>query len=149
IEALFTAAGRFTARVAAGGIRRSLFWMIVVTLLVGAAPFVGAPAALLPGLGASQPMPWLGWILWAVLVASTLGTVAVHGRRLTALIVIGAVGLLVSLAFALLSAPDLALTQLMVEMVTIALMMMALNYLPKQSKQARTPLRRWRDAALS
>ncbi|WP_202843281.1 monovalent cation/H+ antiporter subunit A [Luteimonas saliphila] len=149
IEALFTAAGRFTARVAEGGIRRSLFWMIVVTLLVGAAPFIGTSAAPLPGLGASQSMPWLGWILWAILVASTLGTVAVHGRRLTALIVIGAVGLLVSLAFALLSAPDLALTQLMVEMVTIAMMMMALNYLPKQSRQARTPLRRWRDAVLS
>ncbi|MDH5831787.1 monovalent cation/H+ antiporter subunit A [Luteimonas sp. M1R5S18] len=149
IEALFMAAGRFTQRVADGGIRRSLFWMIVVTLVVGAMPFLGAPDRLLPDLERSQSMPWLGWILWAVLVASTLGTVAVHGRRLTALIVIGAVGLLVSLTFALLSAPDLALTQLMVEMVTIALMMMALNYLPKQSKQARTPLRRWRDGLLS
>ena len=149
VEKLFNAAWRFTGRVAAGGIRRSLFWMIVVVLVVGATPFIGKEAALLGDLPAPQPMPWLGWILWAVLVASTLATVAWHGKRLTALIVIGAVGLMVSVAFAMLSAPDLALTQLLVEMVTIALMMMALNYLPKQSKQARTPFRRWRDALIS
>ena len=152
IEKLFAAAGRFTERVAAGGIRRSLFWMIVVVLVVGAAPFLGDAAAEAAGYGAlpsPQPMPLIGWIVWTVLVGSTLATVAAHGRRLTALIVIGAVGLMLCAVFALLSAPDLALTQLLVEMVTIALMMMALNYLPKQSKQARTPFRRWRDAGIS
>jgi len=149
IEAMFSAAWRFTERVAEGGIRRSLFWMIVLVVLVGAAPFVGKDAALLSGLPDPQPMPLLGWILWAILVISTIATVVWHGKRLTALVVIGATGLMVSVIFALLSAPDLALTQLMVEMVTIALMMMALNYLPKQSKQARTPFRRWRDIVIS
>jgi len=149
LEALFNAAGRFTERVAAGGIRRSLFWMIVLVVLVGAVPFLGKDAELLTGLPDPQPMPLLGWILWAILVISAIATVVWHGKRLTALIVIGATGLMVSVTFALLSAPDLALTQLMVEMVTIALMMMALNYLPKQSKQARTPFRRWRDVAIS
>jgi len=149
VEKLFNAAWAFTARVAAGGIRRSLFWMIVVVLAVGAAPFIGQEASLLGGLPAPQRMPPLGWVLWAVLVSSTLATVAWHGKRLTALIVIGATGLLVSVTFAMLSAPDLALTQLLVEMVTISLMMMALNYLPKQSKQARSPFRRWRDALIS
>src|SRR5690606_20865193 len=149
VEKLFNAAGRFTERVAAGGIRRSLFWMIVVVVAVGAAPFVGESGNLFEGLPPPQPMPVLGWILWLVLVGGAIGTVMAHSHRLTALIVIGAVGLMVSVVFALLSAPDLALTQLLVEMVTIALMMMALNYLPKQSKQARTPFRRWRDAAIS
>ena len=149
VEALFSAAWRFTERVAEGGIRRSLFWMIVLVVLVGAVPFLGKDAALLSGLPDPQPMPLLGWILWAILVVSAVATVVWHGKRLTALIVIGATGLMVSVIFALLSAPDLALTQLMVEMVTIALMMMALNYLPKQSKQQRTPFRRWRDIAIS
>ena len=148
VEALFNAAWGFTERVAAGGIRRSLFWLIVVVVVVGAVPFIGE-ASLLGGLPEPSPMPWLGWIIWAVLVASTIATVVWHSKRLTALIVIGATGLMVSVVFALLSAPDLALTQLMVEMVTVALMMMALNYLPKQSKQARSPLRRWRDVGIS
>ena len=149
VEALFAAAWRFTERVAEGGIRRSLFWMIVLVVLVGAVPFLGKDASLLSGLPDPQPMPLLGWILWAILVISAIATVVWHGKRLTALIVIGATGLMVSVIFALLSAPDLALTQLLVEMVTIALMMMALNYLPKQSKQPRTPFRRWRDIAIS
>jgi len=88
-------------------------------------------------------------LLWAVLMLATIGVVVVHSKRLTALIVMGAVGLLVSVLFVYLSAPDLALTQLLVEMVTIALMMMALNYLPKQSRQMRTPVRKARDIGIA
>src|SRR5690606_9619055 len=84
-----------------------------------------------------------------VLIVGTLGTVALHSKRLTALIVIGSVGLMVSLVFVYLSAPDLALTQILVEMVTVAMLMMALNYLPKQSPQQRSRLRRARDIGLS
>lgn len=149
VEALFDAAYRFTARVAKGGIRRSLFWMLVVVLLAASLPLQGQLSTLWDGARAMQPMPPLGWALWAILVGGALGTVAVHGRRFTALVVIGAVGLMVSVVFALLSAPDLALTQLMVEMVTVALMMMALNYLPKQARQSRTTLRRIRDALIA
>jgi multisubunit Na+/H+ antiporter MnhB subunit len=62
----------------------------------------------------------------------------------------GIVGLVVSLVFVGLSAPDLALTQLLVEGVTLLLMMLALRYLPAQS--GTTPerdARKLRDAALS
>jgi multicomponent K+:H+ antiporter subunit A len=55
-----------------------------------------------------------------------------HRRRLVALIMISVVGLLVSLAFVHLSAPDLALTQLLVEIVTILLVLLALDYLPRR-----------------
>jgi multicomponent K+:H+ antiporter subunit A len=87
--------------------------------------------------------------VWATGVAATLATVVLHRRRLVALVVMGAVGLAVSLAFMLLSAPDLALTQLLVEMVTIALMLLALNYLPEESPIERSSLRRWRDGAIA
>ena len=149
VEALFALARRFTARVANGSLQRSLFLMIAVALLLAGTPMLGGTFELLATLGRPQPLPVLGWVLWAVLVAATIGTVVVHGKRLTALIVIGAVGLAVSLIFVHLSAPDLALTQLLVEMVTIALMMMALNYLPKQSKVSRRPLRKARDIAIA
>ena len=45
---------------------------------------------------------------------------------------------MISLAFAYLSAPDLALTQLSVEVVTIILLLLALNFLPRR--------RRWKAA---
>ncbi|KPN19540.1 cation:proton antiporter [Xanthomonas sp. Mitacek01] len=149
VEALFALARRFTARVANGSLQRSLFLMIAIALLLAGTPMLGGTFELLATLGRPQPLPVVGWVLWAVLVAATIGTVVVHGKRLTALIVIGAVGLAVSLIFVHLSAPDLALTQLLVEMVTIALMMMALNYLPKQSKVSRRPLRKARDIAIA
>jgi len=149
IEILFRLATRFNQLVANGSLQRSLFWLLMVSLFVAAWPFIGILGETLHALPASQPMPLMGWLLWAVLMIATIGVVIVHGKRLTALIVMGAVGLLVSLIFVYLSAPDLALTQLLVEMVTIALMMMALNYLPKQSRQSRTPIRKLRDTSIA
>jgi multicomponent K+:H+ antiporter subunit A len=56
---------------------------------------------------------------------------------------------MVSLAFVLLSAPDLALTQLLVEVVTIVLMMLVLHYLPQTAPAEPSAARRWRDAAIA
>jgi multicomponent K+:H+ antiporter subunit A len=57
-----------------------------------------------------------------------------HTERLTALILTSAVGIVVSLAFLQFSAPDLALTQISVDVVTTILLLLALNLLPKVSK---------------
>ncbi len=51
-------------------------------------------------------------------------------RRLTALILVGGTGIVASLSFLWLSAPDLALTQLMVETVTTVLILLGLRWLP-------------------
>ena len=138
-------AAKLTATLENGSLQRYLGLMVLAALVMGATPFLAATLA----PGASQPMPPLGWLVWAIGVAATLATVALHRQRLLALVVMGAVGLAVSLAFLLLSAPDLALTQLLVEMVTIALMLLALNYLPEESPVERSRLRRWRDAAIA
>ncbi|MBL8907075.1 MAG: DUF4040 domain-containing protein, partial [Rhizobiales bacterium] len=52
------------------------------------------------------------------------------------LIFVSVIGLAVSLAYLWFSAPDLALTQLSVEVVTIVLMLLALRYLPQQAAQS-------------
>jgi multicomponent K+:H+ antiporter subunit A len=59
------------------------------------------------------------------------------------------VGLFVSLAFARFSAPDLALTQLLVEVVTILLVLLALYHLPEGEPIERARGRRVRDVALA
>jgi len=59
------------------------------------------------------------------------------------------VGLIISLAFAKLSAPDLALTQLSVEMVTIVLLLLALYFLPATTPIEPSLLRRAGDLALA
>ena len=66
-------------------------------------------------------------------LAATVATVLAHRQRLLALVLLGAVGLAVCLAFVWFSAPDLALTQLLVEMATIVLLMLALRWLPAAS----------------
>lgn len=92
------------------------------------------------------PVPIAGW---AMLVAATCGLVFLHRNRLLALILIGIVGLMVSIGFVFLSAPDLAMTQFTVEVVTIILLLLALNFLPKTTPYESTVLRRARDAGVA
>ena len=152
VDALYTLARRFTRRIANGSLQRSLLLMLLTAMVLATLPALGGLLDTGPGSD-RQPMPLQGWALWAMLVVATLATLVMHRQRLTALIVMGAVGTAVSLIFVFLSAPDLALTQLLVEMATIALMLLALNYLPQVSPtpraDSRRGLRRWRDAAIA
>jgi len=78
-------------------------------------------------------------------------------HRLAALALIGGTGIVTALTFAWLSAPDLALTQLMVETVTTVLILLGLRWLPPRlaSKGFATPppasvwLRRSRDMVIA
>lgn len=147
LDALSGLALRFTSAIVDGRLQRMLFLLVLVALVVGVAPFVGEGR--LPPWAAPQPIPPLGWALWVLLVACTLGGLFLHRQRLLAVMVIGGTGLAVSLVFVFLSAPDLALTQLLVEMVTLTLMLLAMNYLPSVSPPERARWRRVRDAALA
>ena len=152
VDALYNLARRFTRRIANGSLQRSLLLMLLAAMALATLPTL--PGLLGTGPGPDrQPMPLLGWGLWAMLVAATLATVVMHRQRLVAVIVLGAVGTAVSLTFVFLSAPDLALTQLLVEMATIALILLALNYLPQVSPTPQAGswrgLRRWRDALIA
>ena len=91
-------------------------------------------------------VPIAGWLM---LVAATLGLVFLHRNRLLALILIGIVGLMVSVGFVFFSAPDLAMTQITVEVVTIILLLLALNFLPNRTPKESSVLRRTRDVAIA
>ena len=93
-----------------------------------------------------EPVPMTAWIL---LVTATAVLLRYHRNRFLALILMGVVGLVVSMAFAYLSAPDLALTQLSVEVVTIILLLLALNFLPRHTPVESTAGRRLRDGVIS
>ncbi len=84
-----------------------------------------------------------------MLIAAVAGLVLLHRNRLLSLVLIGIVGLMVSIGFVLLSAPDLAMTQFTVEVVTIILLLLALNFLPKRTPVESTVLRRVRDAGVA
>ncbi|MEG3192015.1 monovalent cation/H+ antiporter subunit A [Lysobacter sp. D1-1-M9] len=146
-DALLGIARRATLKLTNGSLQRSLWWVLATLVVIAIVP---ALSVIPSGLQApDQPLPLVGWALWAILVAATGMTVVLHRQRLLALIVLGAVGLGVSVVFVFLSAPDLALTQLLVELVTVALMLLALNYLPKESVPSNSRARRWRDGAIA
>jgi multicomponent K+:H+ antiporter subunit A len=76
-------------------------------------------------------------LVWAVGIACALGA-AFLGKfhRLAALILLGGAGLVTCISFVWLSAPDLALTQLVVETVTTVLLLLGLRWLPKRIEGA-------------
>jgi len=121
--------------------------MAATVVLVGLhAWMTGTTGATARGLQPVGAVPIAGWIM---LVAATCGMVFLHRNRLLALIFIGIVGLMVSVGFIYFSAPDLAMTQITVEVVTIILMLLALNFLPNRTPIESSILRRSRDAAVA
>jgi multicomponent Na+:H+ antiporter subunit A len=68
--------------------------------------------------------------------------------RLAAIVALGVVGYAVALIFVLYGAPDLAMTQFLVETLTVVLFVFAFYRLPTQRKISTTPAR-LRDAALA
>ena len=104
---------------------------------------VGAPARSVQPAG---PIEIAGWVM---MVAATLSMMFMHRNRLLSLVLIGIVGLMVSVGFVFFSAPDLAMTQITVEVVTTILLLLALNFLPNETPIESTVLRRARDVSVA
>jgi multicomponent K+:H+ antiporter subunit A len=79
------------------------------------------------------PVPPVVAVGWIMLIVATISVVTMHHYRFRALVMIGIIGLSISAGFAYLSAPDLALTQISVETVTIMLLLLALHFMPKMT----------------
>jgi multicomponent K+:H+ antiporter subunit A len=149
VDGLVAASRRFTYWLENGSLQRYLALTVGAALVVGAAPFLAAPGARLGGVLATQPANALAVALWLALAAATLGVVLLHRQRLVAVILVAIVGLVVSLGFVAFSAPDLALTQISVEVVATVLLLMALALLPAASPAESAASRRGRDALLA
>ncbi|MCD2180591.1 monovalent cation/H+ antiporter subunit A [Rhizobium sp. GN54] len=95
-------------------------------------------------------------MLWAIGMLSALSAAVVAKyHRLAALLMIGGAGIVTCVTFAWLSAPDLAITQLLVEIVTTVLLLLGLRWLPKRlgkvddSTSFTARIRRLRDFAIA
>lgn len=74
-------------------------------------------------------------IVLAVAMVVATATTVVAKSRLTAIVSLGAVGYGVALFFVLFRAPDLALTQLVIETISVALFLLCFYHLPKFSQK--------------
>jgi multicomponent K+:H+ antiporter subunit A len=86
---------------------------------------------------------------WLMLIVATVSVVTMHHHRFRALVLIGIIGLSISAGFAYLSAPDLALTQISVETVTIMLLLLALHFMPKVTPKESSAGLKLRDGAIA
>ncbi|NNG24811.1 monovalent cation/H+ antiporter subunit A [Telluria aromaticivorans] len=153
------------------GLSQGAAWLIRVAgtrqlqpqLLVLLSAFVAVPLLLaqplgpwpLPAFENVDPLFALLWLIGAGCAVAAAWKAKYH--RLAALALVGATGLATSITFLWLSAPDLALTQLMVETVTTVLILLGLRWLPPRFMPAHlgghaprgTRLRRGRDALVA
>lgn len=142
-----TLAQRLTHGLHNGSLQRHLAFLIGTAVVVGFAAYLGADHA--PGDRPMLPATPVALVVWMLLAGATLAVVLLHRQRLTALVGVGVIGMVVSLSFVYLSAPDLALTQISVEVVSVILMLLALNFLPKETPRESSTGRRLRDALLA
>ena len=96
----------------------------------------GLQAGPLDAVGASTPAFALVWVVGIVCAIGAAYQAKYH--RLAALILMGGAGLVTCITFVWLSAPDLALTQLLVEIVTTVLILLGLRWLPKRLEEVGT-----------
>lgn len=150
IDGLLRLSTRVTARLENGSLQRHAAWMVGAALLAAAWPFLlGRGEGLGSGTRVLLPASPLALVLWLLLLAAGAALVLMHRQRVQAVVLSGVVGLVTSLTFVALSAPDLALTQLSVEVVSSVLLLMGLALLPATSPRESSRLRRVRDALLA
>ncbi|MDW6023069.1 monovalent cation/H+ antiporter subunit A [Mesorhizobium sp. BAC0120] len=128
-------------------------------LLVAAAIAAAIPvfaSGLSFGLHGNERMDFAFSGLWCVgMICAVAAAQQAKFHRLAALALLGGTGLVTCLTFVWLSAPDLAATQLVVEIVTTVLILLGLRWLPKRSEALAEPggtldrLRRFRDLSIA
>ena len=128
-------------------LQRYMGWLLGAALLMG---LIGlASVQELTGTKGNQPIDGVVLLGAGMLIFGGIATAATHRYRLISLLMLSVVGLFVALTFARFSAPDLALTQLSVEVVTMILLMLALFFLPQKTPTESSPLRNVRDILLA
>jgi len=130
-----------------GSTQRAVFWLLFTALVLTMIPLMGLDTT--AGLQSQIPIDVVMVAGATLLCVSSIATVIWHHQRLLAILLLSVVGLVVSISFALFSAPDLALTQLSVEVVTIVLLLLALHFLPEKIRNFSSPKIIIRDASVS
>jgi multicomponent K+:H+ antiporter subunit A len=147
VRASVRAARTITDALHTGSLSR---YLAIISIVIVALGFVGGlSGGHAAGLRPTLPVNLAAVVLWALLIAACVAVVFAHHNRLLTLILTSIVGLVTSLAFLQFSAPDLALTQISVEVVTTIFLLLALNLLPKQTPLEPGMARHLRDGSIA
>lgn len=124
-----------------------LFLIIIFTVGLVCIPLL--PYELNTGARVLTHAPLTAIVIWLMLFSACWMMLWFHHERIKAVLISGAVGLVLTATFATLSAPDLALTQITVDVVTTVLLLMSLSLLPQLTPYESSQATRWRDAIIA
>ncbi len=130
-----------------GSLQNYLLLIIVFSIFMVTLPLWGQGLTL--GTRELSSAPLTAIVLWLLLFTACWMMLWFHHERIKAVLISGAIGLVVTMVFILLSAPDLALTQITVDVVTTVLLLMSLSLLPQLTPYESSRTRRWRDAIIA
>lgn len=147
VKQLCQQAGRVYDWIDNGSLQRYMALLLTAFVVLAGLPLIDMDT--LYGGRAELPVDVVNATGAAMLLISAFATVIWHRKRVVALLMISVVGLMVSIAFTRFSAPDLALTQLSVEVVTVILLMLALFFLPHKTPKQSEPSKVVRDLGLA
>ena len=109
--------------------------ILVALALVGSAFTLFGVGRLLPDITQQRIDPVFA-VLWVVGAVGALGAAQqAKYNRFAAIILMSVAGLVSSITFAWLSGPDLAVTQLLVEILTTVLLLLGLRWLPRRNEE--------------
>ncbi|MCW5622218.1 MAG: monovalent cation/H+ antiporter subunit A [Burkholderiales bacterium] len=124
-------AGRLARHIYPRRLQTQLLVIVGFAIAAGYLPILAAGYTL--GTAPLMTLDPLFLLLWGAGAACAIGTAyQAKFHRLAALIMLGGAGLVTCLTFAWFSAPDLALTQLAVEVVTTVLFLLGLRWMPRR-----------------
>ena len=130
-----------------GSLQNYLLLIVVFSIVVVAVPLFGQNIT--TGTRELTYAPFTAIVLWLLLFSACWMMLWFHHERIKAVLISGAIGLVVTMVFITMSAPDLALTQISVDVVTTVLLLMSLSLLPQLTPYESSRTRRWRDAIVA
>lgn len=139
-RALPATAEGVTARVQSGRLRLYMLAVMAFLLATVIAVIWLAQVNIIDDTVLAGFDPVATFICVLIMIGAIVGTVV--PTRLSAVVVLGIEGALIALLFALFGAPDLAFTQLMIEVITLSLFVLAFHFLPDTFAYKRPGLRR-------
>ena len=113
-----------------GNFNRQVAWLFIAAIVALGVPLLNMTKV--SGSIISTPSDAITLMAASLLMVATILTVFYSHHRLVAVVMLSIVGLIVCLSFAWFSAPDLALTQLAVEVTSVILFLLVLYFLPQR-----------------
>ncbi len=147
---------RIEKRISTKRLQTQLFLLVLAAVVAGLIPMLHSNLSW--GDRPKIPGSIVFVTLWLLAIACALGAAwQAKYHRLAALTMVSVCGLMTCITFVWFSAPDLALTQLVVEVVTTVLILLGLRWLPRRIEEVsplpgslrRARIRRLRDFLLS